>query len=94
MLVETAHRFVRAFYAELAQGCSTGMAMLAGQRALYGDTWRGKVMGAGELELQDWFVPVLYQEERDAPLITELRSEEVRELEARQRQLRLGELPA
>lgn len=93
VLVETAHRFVRAFYAELAQGRSVGMAMLIGQRALYGDTWRGKVMGAGELELQDWFVPVLYQEERDAPLITELRSEEVRDLEARQRQLRLGALP-
>lgn len=67
--------------------------MLAGQRALYGETWRGNLMGAGDLELQDWFVPVLYQEECDAPLITELRSEEVRELEARQRQLRLGELP-
>ena len=93
VLVETAHRFVRAFYAELAQGRSVGMAMLAGQRALYGDTWRGKVMGAGDLELQDWFVPVLYQEERDVPLITALRSEEVRELEAQQRQLRLGELP-
>ena len=94
VLVETAHRFVRAFYAELAQGRSVGMAMLVGQRALYGDTWRGKVMGAGELELHDWFVPVLYQEKRDASLITELRAEEIRELEARQRQLRLGALPA
>ena len=93
VLVETAHRFVRAFYAELAQGRSTGAAMLAGERALYSDTLRGNVMGAGELRLQDWFVPVLYQEERDAPLITELRSEEVSELEARQRQLRLGALP-
>lgn len=93
VLVETAHRFVRAFYAELAQGRSIGIAMLAGQHKLHGESWRGKVMGAGDLELQDWFVPVLYQEERDVPLITELRSEEVRELEARQRQLRLGELP-
>lgn len=93
VLVETAHRFVRAFYAELAEGSSTGAAMLAGQCELYGDTRRGKVMGAGELELQDWFVPVLYQEERDAPLITELLSEEVKEVGARQRKLRLGELP-
>ena len=93
VLVETAHRFVRAFYAELAKGRSTGAAMLAGQRALHGDTWRGNIMGAGELRLQDWFVPVLYQEERDAPLITQLRSEEVKQLEARQRQLRLGALP-
>ncbi|HEX7333027.1 MAG TPA: tetratricopeptide repeat protein [Pyrinomonadaceae bacterium] len=93
VLVETAHRFVRAFYAELAQGSSTGAAMLAGQCELYGDTWRGKVMGAGELELQDWFVPVLYQEEHDASLITELLSKEVKEVGARQRKLRLGELP-
>jgi tetratricopeptide (TPR) repeat protein len=93
VLIETAHRFVRAFYAELAQGRSMGAAMLAGQRALHGDSWRGMVMGAGELQLQDWFVPVLYQEERDASLITELRSEEVNKLEARQRQLRLGFLP-
>ncbi len=93
VLVVTTHRFVRAFYAELAQGRSVGMAMLAGRRALYGDTRRGTVMGAGELHLQDWFVPVLYQEERDVPLITELRSEEVRELEIRARQLRLGALP-
>ena len=93
VLVETAHRFVRAFYAELAQGRSTGAAMLAGQHSLHNDTKRGTVMGAGELRLQDWFVPVLYQEERDAPLITELRSEEVRKLEAQQRRLRLGALP-
>ena len=39
--------------------------MLAGQHALYNDDFRGHVMGAGELRLQDWFVPVLYQEEND-----------------------------
>src|SRR5881398_943605 len=62
VLVETAHRFVRAFYAELARGARVGTAMLAGQEALFGNTYRGKIMGAGELRLQDWFVPVLYQE--------------------------------
>ncbi|HEX2245581.1 MAG TPA: CHAT domain-containing protein, partial [Gammaproteobacteria bacterium] len=39
VLVETAHRFVKAFYSELARGTRVGTAMLAGQQALYGNTW-------------------------------------------------------
>lgn len=93
VLVEAARRFVEAFYGELAEGKRVGTAMLAGQQALYGDTWRGKMMGAGELRLQDWFVPVLYQEEQDPQLITRLPSKEVQQLQAKQRRLSLGELP-
>jgi hypothetical protein len=37
VLVETARRFVAAFYAELARGQRVGQAMLAGQRALHSD---------------------------------------------------------
>jgi hypothetical protein len=59
VLVETARRFVTAFYAEMAEGKRIGTAMLAGQRALYDDDFRFPVMGAGELWLKDWFVPVL-----------------------------------
>ena len=59
VLVETARRFVEAFYRELAGGARVGGAMLVGQRVLYDDTWRGKIMGADDLRLQDWFVPVL-----------------------------------
>src|SRR5205823_3743092 len=62
VLVETARRFVEAFYRALAEGKRVGDAMLAGQHALKGDTFRGKVFGAGELRLEDWFVPVLFQE--------------------------------
>ena len=69
VLVETARRFVGAFYAELSDGALVGRAMLAGQRALFADTSRGKILGAGELRLQDWFVPVLYQEEQDPRII-------------------------
>jgi tetratricopeptide (TPR) repeat protein len=93
ILVETAHRFVKAFYQELAQGKRVGAAMLAGQRELHGNTHRGKMMGAGELHLQDWFVPVLYQEEQDPQLITKLQPTEVQQLQARQRRLSLGKLP-
>ncbi|MGH7598229.1 MAG: CHAT domain-containing protein, partial [bacterium] len=93
VLVETARRFVEAFYRKLASGSRIGQAMLAGQEALAGDTWRGKIMGAGELHLHDWFVPVLYQEEQDPQLVTSLPVERVQHLQAQQRQLSLGSLP-
>ena len=93
VLVETARRFVQAFYATLAEGARVGQAMLAGQQALYGDPYRGKIMGAGDLHLRDWFVPVLYQEEHDPQLITALLPQAVRQLQAQQRRLSLGALP-
>lgn len=93
VLVETARRFVQAFYAALAGGARVGHAMLAGQQALYGDTYRGKIMGAGDLHLHDWFVPVLYQEEHDPQLVTALLPRAVRHLQAQQRRLNLGALP-
>lgn len=93
VLVETAQRFVEAFYHELARGARVGSAMLAGQRALQTDTYRGRILGAGELRLQDWFVPVLYQEEQDPRLITQLPSEQAALLEERKRRLSLGALP-
>jgi len=93
VLVGTARRFVKAFYLALAEGKRVGAAMLAGQQALYLDTWRGRVMGAGELHLQDWFVPVIYQEEQDPQLITKLLPEETRRLQEKQRNLSLGRLP-
>ncbi len=93
VLVETARRFVQAFYGELAIGARVGRAMLAGQQALFSDTRRGSVFGAGELRLQDWFVPVLYQEEQDPQIITIIPRQEVRQLEANERRLDLGNLP-
>ena len=68
VLVETARRFVAAFYEALAGGKRVGDAMLAGQRALKDDTFRGRIFGAGELRLEDWFVPVLFQEKEDPQL--------------------------
>lgn len=93
VLVETARRFVQSFYRELAEGRRVGAAMIAGQQALYADTYRGKLLGAGELRLQDWFVPVLYQEEQDPRLATKLPPAEAQQLQAAQRRLSLGELP-
>jgi tetratricopeptide (TPR) repeat protein len=68
VLVETARRFVEAFYHALAAGKRVGDAMLEGQRKLKDDSFRGRIFGAGELRLDDWFVPVLFQEKDDPQL--------------------------
>jgi len=93
VLVETARRFVSAFYKEVAAGRRVGTAMIAGQRELHRDDYRGRMLGVGELRLQDWFVPVLYQEEQDPQLISKLPPAEVRRLEGVRRRLSLGRLP-
>ena len=93
VLVETARRFVQAFYRSLAEGKRVGDAMLAGQEALYGDPYRFKIMGAGNLELQDWFVPVLYQDEADPQLFNVSLGEAAARFATKQRQLQLGNLP-
>jgi tetratricopeptide (TPR) repeat protein len=93
VLVETARRFVAAFYAELAKGQRVGQAMLAGQRALHSDPNRGQRYGIGELKLADWFVPVLYQEQDDPQLFTATPAPQTQEdLRSRQR-ARLGAVP-
>ncbi|MGC4043396.1 MAG: CHAT domain-containing protein [Armatimonas sp.] len=69
VLVPTTARFVEAFYKALAEGSRVGEAMLAGQRYLAEDAFRSDTF-TGPLRLQDWFVPVLYQEEYDPQLFT------------------------
>ena len=92
VLVETAKRFVEKFYPELMQGRRVGEAMLAGQRALFQDKFRGKTF-TGDLHLEDWFVPVLFQEEQDPQLILETPAEEVQAVIEQRRKLALGALP-
>jgi tetratricopeptide (TPR) repeat protein len=93
VLVETSRRFVTTFYRELANGQRVGTAMLAGQRELANDKARGFVMGAGRVELEDWFVPVLYQERNDPQLFSTLLPSASRQIEERRKKLRLGALP-
>ena len=64
--------------------------MLIGQRELEQHSERGVVMGAGQLRLHDWFVPVLYQEEGDAPLFSQLPGSRAAQLQQQQRRLALG----
>ena len=67
--------------------------MLAGQIALYDDPYRFKIMGAGKLDLRDWFVPVLYQDEADPQLFTVKAGETAALLAAKRNELKLGLLP-
>lgn len=93
VLVETARRFVEPFYRSLAEGKRVGDAMLDGQNGLYEDTYRFKIMGAGDLHLQDWFVPVLYQETDDPQLFNVKPGERASRMATERRQLQLGQLP-
>jgi tetratricopeptide (TPR) repeat protein len=94
VLVETARRFVGSFYQELAAGACVGKAMLAGQRELESDRFRLKIFGAGRLDLQDWFVPVLYQEKEDLQLLTHVPSREIKAIDRRVLENRFGVLPS
>src|ERR1700752_1007838 len=93
VLVETGRRFVEAFFEARADGKRVGDAMLAAQRQLKDDTFRGQIFGAGELRLDDWFVPVLYQEKDDPQLFKSIPAKQT--LEDYQTALgsRLGDLP-
>jgi tetratricopeptide (TPR) repeat protein len=93
VLVETARRFVDAFYRALAGGKRVGDAMLAGQRALKDDTFRGRIFGAGEFRLEDWFVPVLFQEKDDPQLFKMAPAKQTVDDFKTRLAARLGELP-
>ncbi|MGH6819230.1 MAG: CHAT domain-containing protein, partial [Methylocella sp.] len=93
VLVETARRFVQAFYAALARGARVGDAMLEGQRSLKDDSLRGHIFGAGELRLEDWFVPVLFQEKDDPQLFRAIPSKQTTADIKADLEARLGETP-
>jgi tetratricopeptide (TPR) repeat protein len=93
VLVETARQFVEAFYEALSAGKRVGAAMLDGQRRLKDDTNRRRVFGSGVLRLEDWFVPVLFQEKDDPQLFRTTPSRKTRESFLTQLEARLGALP-
>lgn len=93
VLVETARRFVGAFYAALADGKRVGDAMLTGQRTLKDDSFRGSIFRTGELRLQDWFVPVLFQEKDDPQLFTVVPAQQTVDDFQTALRRRLGALP-
>jgi tetratricopeptide (TPR) repeat protein len=94
VLVETARRFVEAFYVALVRGARVGDAMLEGQRKLKDDGFRGTVFGAAELHLEDWFVPVLFQKKDDPQLFRAVPASQTLEDIKTALAARFGELPA
>lgn len=93
VLVETSRRFVTAFYGALAQGARVGDAMLAGQRDLKDQRFRGRVFGEADLELDDWFVPVLFQDKADPQLFREMPTRQTAEDRLTRLRSRMGETP-
>jgi hypothetical protein len=94
VLIVTAECFVREFYIHLALGQRIGAAMLAGQRALMTDKTRFDDVSSDGFFIEDWFIPVLYQEREDPPLFHRLLPQRLQDLQHQQRQTALGDLPA
>ncbi|HEV7504769.1 MAG TPA: CHAT domain-containing protein [Thermoanaerobaculia bacterium] len=93
VLVETARRFVGRFYERLAAGERIGTAMVAAEHYLRDEPYRGDSGGHGALHLQDWFVPVLFQEEDGDRQLLQAGSMIDPQEFAAQRRVREGELP-
>jgi tetratricopeptide (TPR) repeat protein len=93
VLVVTAQKFVTQFYQALVKGERVGDAMLAGQKALKMDSFRTTIFGAGKLELQDWFVPILLQEKDDPRLFKRLPSKAMQDIQQNIRKKQMGQLP-
>src|SRR6185295_3113928 len=57
------------------------------------DTFRERIFGAGELRLEDWFVPVLYQEKDDPQLFKTTPAKQTQDDFKKTLAKRLGDLP-
>ncbi|MGE3541105.1 MAG: tetratricopeptide repeat protein [Candidatus Tectimicrobiota bacterium] len=69
--VEAAKVFLARFYRELARGRSIGQAMEGGRAALLAQPQRWLEYGphGRTIQLEDWFLPQLYQRGQDLPLV-------------------------
>lgn len=95
VLVATSSRFVEAFYGALAEGARVGTAMVRAQHALRDNPGRLQFGKHGRLDVQDWMVPVLFQEEQDPQLFPGGIDMRPAAVEARREKARVkrGELP-
>ena len=91
-LTETRRRFFTVLFGELMAGARISGAVLAGQRELKSDTYRGDAFD-GELHLQDWLIPVLYQTKLDPQLVTGVSQQRIEQVLQRPRAQWLGDLP-
>jgi hypothetical protein len=93
VLVETAQRFVGAFYGAVVTGSPVGEAVVKVRVHLKNDTRRGSVFGAGPLRLEDWFVPVLFQEQDDVQLFKRIPSDRIHAINREKLNAKMGALP-
>jgi len=93
VLVVTAELFVREFYTALAQGQRIGAAMLAAQQLLMTDKTRFDSDSSDGFFIEDWFIPVLYQEREDPALFSQVLPQTLQNLVARQKHIACGDLP-
>ena len=93
VLAESTQRFVEVFYRELMRGRRIGDAMLAGQRALADNPRRDMWKESGGFQINDAFVPVLFQERLDPQLVEQVPAKQVRDVISRGQTLALGEVP-
>lgn len=80
VLVETTRRLFASFYEHLTYGEGIGEALDDARRYLYRDLERGKRQRGTEqitLELNDWFLPALYQAGEDRPLLADREPEPI-----------------
>jgi len=70
--VSGARVFVPAFYQQLFKEGDVARAMLAGRKEMYHNKKRDIV--SGQIDLQDWIVPVLYQQSVEASILPKLNS--------------------
>jgi tetratricopeptide (TPR) repeat protein len=74
VLITTTHNLFAEFYKQLAMGKGIGEALDNARRRLLSNPLRGersRGMTRVALNLEDWFVPTLYQATRDVPLLAE-----------------------
>lgn len=93
VLVTAAEKFAIAFYKRLAEGSLIGSAMLAGQQTLHEDPVRADLPDGEKLRLQDWFVPVLFQEQKDPQLVRSVPGARVRKILDEQWKVKMGATP-
>jgi tetratricopeptide (TPR) repeat protein len=73
VLVATTRALFQTFYEHVGRGRAVAESLDNARRALYLQTERGERQRGAErimLQLQDWFLPALYQAGRDTPLLT------------------------
>jgi len=74
LLQSATQQLFETFYQCLAQGQKIGTSLDLARLALYRNTERRKMPhweGSQQIHLHDWFLPILYQQGQDSPLLTQ-----------------------